>query len=134
MHLRICLHCLRNQRFQQGRISGAKSSRHSIKFVLRRTSTYQDGISTYEKFHRKYTIMSDHVLPCTSMYYYVLLCATKVRTRTYWYVFLSIFLYQYVLVRISMYCHAKIDQKHVQVRTLDAYMAVHGGTYQYVPP
>jgi hypothetical protein len=36
-------------KFEQGRISSAKSSRSAINFVLRRNSTYQDGISTYEK-------------------------------------------------------------------------------------
>ncbi len=79
-----------------------------MKFVLCRTSsTYQHGISKYEK-------MYNHVLPCTVMYCHVLL---KVRSRTYSYVLLVICLYQYVPICTGMYSYAKNYQKYVPERT-----------------
>ncbi len=110
----ICLHCPRNQRFQhwQGEISGAKSSRSAMKFVLRSTSMYQHGISAYEK-------MLNHVLPCTvtSMNCLVLTCTALysgcqkyvlVLTRTYFWSFVCTSTYRYVRPR-------EIFQKYLYV-------------------
>ncbi len=79
----LCLQCPRKQRFEQDKISGAKCSRKAMKFVLGRTSTYQHGISMYEKKYsheRPCTAMYQHILTYTAMYFerYMLL-----RTGTY---------------------------------------------------
>ncbi len=102
-----------------------------MKLVLRRT-TVPVRTSMESGRTRKYTIMSDHVLPCTAVYCHV---QPEERTRTYRYVLLYIYLYQYVTVpvRTSMYRHAKIDQKYVLVLTLGAYMAVSTGMYCHTP-
>jgi hypothetical protein len=102
-----------------------------MKFVLRRTSTYQHGISTYQK-------MYSHVLPCTAMYCHVLPCTAMycqkyvlVRTRTCFWSFVCTSMYLYVLCT-CMYCHAKNYQKYIHVRTTQEYKVVRKGTYRYV--
>ncbi len=95
-----------------------------MKLVLtgRRTSTYQHGISTYEK------MFNHHVLPCTSISCLVLTCTALycqkyvlVRTCTY---VLVICLYQYVPLCTAM-------RKFPKVCTSMYYRRVHTGTYRY---
>ncbi len=125
MHLCICLHCPRNQRFQQGEISGAKSSRSAVKYVLRRTSTYQH-VPAWNQYVRENvpscTALYFHNPPCTSINSFVL---PKVRIGTYSYVLLVICLCQYVLVCTAM-------RKFPKVRTGMYYRRVHNGTCRYV--
>ncbi len=127
------LHCLRNQHFQQGKIC-AKSSRTAMTFVLRRTSTYQHGISTYEK---KY----NHVLPCTAMYCHVLPCTAiycqkyvLVRTRTYFCSFVCISPYRYVPVCTAMRKFTNSTYRYMHHKSTWRYKAEHTSTYRYVPP
>jgi hypothetical protein len=113
---------------QQGEISGAKSSR--------RTSTYQHGISMYEK-------MYNHVLPCTAIYCYVLPCIDMysqkyelVRTCTYFRPFVCTSTYRYVPVCTAMQKFTKITYQYVHHKSTRRYTgkAVHTSTYRYVPP
>jgi hypothetical protein len=101
---------------------GPKSSRTAMKFVLRRPSTYQHGISTYEK----YTTVYCHVLPCTATYCqkYVL-----VRTCTYFWSFLCTSTYQYVLVCTAMQKITKSMYLYYGRHTIRA----QGCTRRYVP-
>jgi hypothetical protein len=130
----ICMHCLRNQRFQQGKISGAKSSRTAMKSVLGRTSTYQHGISMYEKIY-------SHERPCTAIYQHILTCTAMnfkkyilVRTGTYFWSFVCTSTYRYVLVCTAMRKFTKSTYQCIHHKSTNRYVLVHTGTHWYVPP
>jgi hypothetical protein len=127
-----CMHCLRNQRFQQGTISGEKSSRTAMKFVFRRTIAYQHGISTTEYVPEK-------VQSCTAMYYHVLPCTAMYCQSTNSYVFVRSFGHLsaqvlYVPVCTAMRKFTKSTYLYIHHKSTRRYILVHIGTYLYVQP
>ncbi len=79
----IGMPCLRNQRFQQGKISGAKSRRTANVSHEVCTQTYL-YVSAWNQYVRENvqscTAMFCHILPCSAIYCHVL---PKVHTHTY---------------------------------------------------
>ncbi len=87
-----------------------KSSWTDMKFVLRRTSTYQ-----HAPLHTgSCTVIYRHVLPCTVIDRRF---PWKLLTRTYSYILFVLCLHRYVQVRTARYSHAKNYQKYIPVRT-----------------